>query len=62
MWDNLQAATGFQILLLFTVVLMRLNPSRGEVRTACQAGALAATPPGLWKEALVYGPTTGARR
>lgn len=30
MQDNLQAATGFQILLLFTVVLMCLNPSGGE--------------------------------
>lgn len=49
--DSLQAATGFQILLLFTVILMCLNPSGGEVCTACQAGASAATPPGVWKEA-----------
>lgn len=48
--DSLQTATRFQILLLFTVVLMRWDPSGAEVCTACQAGALATTYPGVWKE------------
>lgn len=50
--DSLQTATRFQILLLFTVVLMHSDPSGTEVCTACQAEASATTHPGVWKETL----------
>lgn len=62
MCNSLQAATRFQILLLFTVVLMPLNPSGMRCTLPVKQELRCHTPLVCGKRHMIHGPTTGARR